>query len=381
MIPSFSIKTVSGLTNVIFESRNGIGWIRLNRPKAINSLQADMVAEIERRLSEWKTDPHIALIAICGEGEKGFCSGGDMRAMYERRHTDILPYAERFFVTEYIADYSIHTYPKPIVALMNGVVMGGGVGLSIGAQFRIVTDSSKWAMPEMNIGFFPDVGASYFLNRFPGYTGRYLALTSEVIGSADALYVGAADRYVSVERWEAFKSALAAEVWSVDGARERLERLIEQYSGGTPTEGTLAALRSKIDLHFHHDTMENILESLRQASAQGDEWASRTIDTLLSKSPLSLKVTLRLLQLGRSRTLQECLAMEVDLALNFMRNPDFFEGVRSVLVDKDRRPGWQHNALQDVRETEVESYFRTPWANERNPLHDAFDIFGEHHGK
>jgi len=229
---------LDNVDSVICEVRNGAGWIRLNRPRAINSLRADMVERMLDQLNRWKDDPDVALVCLEGEGEKGFCAGGDMRALYDLRNGGIEEYALRFFVAEYRMDHLIHRYPKPVAAFMNGVVMGGGVGLSIGASHRFVTDTTRWAMPEMNIGFFPDVGASYFLNRFPGFVGRYLALTSHTIGVGDTIYLNAADCAVEPDRWEALKREFAGRMWTADTAREDFENA---YAGVFPKRNAAVA--------------------------------------------------------------------------------------------------------------------------------------------
>lgn len=364
-------KTANEAESIVAEVSNGVGWIKLNRPRAINSLQADMVETVLALLEAWQADNRVALVCVEGEGDKGLCAGGDMRALYDRRDRDVIAYAERFFATEYRMDELIHRYPKPVVAFMQGIVMGGGVGLSIGASHRIVTESTRWAMPEMNIGFFPDVGASYFLNRFQGALGRYLALTSRTIGPEDVLFVGAGDHYMTNASIESFKQAIRAYSWSMPAAGRQLDELIRQYASRPEAESTLASLRVKIDEHFSGDTVETIMASLADVSTT-DEWADRTAKELASRSPISLKVTLSQLQRGLGKTLRECLQMELGLAMNFMRCDDFYEGVRAVLVDKDRNPRWQAGALESVPPTQVASFFNYDWPSGANPLRAAF---------
>jgi len=373
------VTSLDNVDSVICEVRNGAGWIRLNRPRAINSLRADMVERMLDQLNRWKDDPDVALVCLEGEGEKGFCAGGDMRALYDLRNGGIEEYALRFFVAEYRMDHLIHRYPKPVAAFMNGVVMGGGVGLSIGASHRFVTDTTRWAMPEMNIGFFPDVGASYFLNRFPGFVGRYLALTSHTIGVGDTIYLNAADCAVEPDRWEALKREFAGRMWTADTAREDLKTLMRAYSRKETPPSPLSSLRQQIDRHFCLGTVEEIEASLREAANRGDEWARQTRETLLSKAPLSLKATLRLLQEGQSKTLHECLEMELNLSMNFMNCPDFFEGVRAVLVDKDRQPNWTFASLGQVADADVEALFACRWPDGDNPL--RLDLTARQHSK
>ncbi|MBT2739052.1 enoyl-CoA hydratase/isomerase family protein [Bacillus sp. ISL-7] len=344
--------------SVITEARNGVGWIRLNRPRALNSLNVEMVTAVYKQLKEWKQDSRIALICIYGEGEKGLCAGGDMRTLYDLKENGVEAYAEQFFSTEYPMDYEIHHYPKPVVVYMNGIVMGGGVGLSIGASHRIVTETTKWAMPEMNIGFFPDVGASYFLNQMPGYIGRYLALTANILKASDVLYVGAADYYLESKGWPKLMQAIQEKRWSLDSAQQEMDQLLKQYSPPSPVPSSLlTSMKDRIDQHFQFETIEDIISSLKIAADKGDEWADKTVNTILPKSPTSLKVTLRQLQKGKGKQLCECFDMEKNVAMNFMKCPDFYEGVRAVLVDKDRKPYWNPNSLIDILEEDVERYF------------------------
>ncbi|MFL1999055.1 enoyl-CoA hydratase/isomerase family protein [Lysinibacillus irui] len=355
--------------SVVTEAQNGIGWIKLNRPHALNSLNVEMVAAIYKQLKDWKQDSQIALICIYGEGEKGLCAGGDMRTLYDLKEKGVEAYAEQFFSTEYPMDYEIHRYPKPVVVYMNGIVMGGGVGLSIGASHRIVTETTKWAMPEMNIGFFPDVGASYFLNQMPGYIGRYLALTANIVKASDVLYAGVADCYLESKNWPKLRQAMMEKRWSLDSAEQEINQLLKQYSLSiSPPSSLLSSEQEKIDQHFQFETIEDIVSSLNTTAEKGDEWAEKTVNTLLSKSPTSLKVTLHQLQEGKDKQLYECLEMEMNVAMNFMKCHDFYEGVRSVLVDKDRAPKWNPAVLEDVSEERIASFFHYSWNNEQNPL-------------
>lgn len=364
-------KVANDAASVIAEVTNGAGWIKLNRPRAINSLQADMVETVLAQLEAWQSDERVALVCIEGEGDKGLCAGGDMRALYERKDRDAEAYAERFFSAEYRMDELIHRYPKPVVVFMHGIVMGGGVGLSIGASHRIVTETTRWAMPEMHIGFFPDVGASYFLNRFHGSLGRYLALTSRTIAPEDVLYIGAGDHYVTNENGERLKRAIRENKWAASLAGQQLNELIRQHAEQPEAASTLAALRAKVDEHFGRDTVEEIMASLAK-DAETDEWADQTMKELASKSPISLKVTLSQLQRGLGATLQQCLQMEIDLAMNFMTCDDFYEGVRAVLVDKDRNPRWKSTAPGSVTQDRVASFFSYAWPHGRHPLREAF---------
>lgn len=344
-------------SSILYYIERGVGWLKLNRPQALNALNAEMVERMYETLDAWRTDPRVAFVCISGEGTKGLCAGGDMRFFYDHRNSNVEEHARRFFTTEYQMDLMIHDYPKPIMVYMDGIVMGGGVGLSIGVSERIVTEKTKWAMPEMNIGFFPDVGASYFLNQMPGHVGRYLALTGETIKAADALYVGAANRYMESERWGELIQRIQARDWTVDTAREQLGRLLDSFCSNQTDNSLISLLNEKIDLHFNYETVEEIIVSLDEAARAGDDWAVKTREIILSKSPTSLKVSLRQLQKGKNLSLASCFNMELSLSINFMKSHDFYEGVRAVLVDKDRNPKWNPSELSEVSEENVEQFF------------------------
>ncbi|WP_246096912.1 enoyl-CoA hydratase/isomerase family protein [Psychrobacillus soli] len=342
---------------VVTEVKNGIGWIKLNRPQVLNSINLEVVELITKALEKWRNDDDVIFICLYGEGEKGFCAGGDMRKFYDLKNNDVVSYAENFFTSEYQLDALIHQYTKPIVAYMSGIVMGGGVGLAIGATHRIVTEKTKWAMPEMNIGFFPDVGASHFLNQLPGYTGRYLALTAKVVQASDTIYMGAADYYMESGNWETFQMEMQEKHWSSESIQQELNEFIQSHCSNSPSISQLSIEQEDIDCHFQYETVEEIVKSLQSEASVGNEWAALTVHTLLSKSPTSLKVTLQQLINGKGRSLNECLEMEKNMAIHFMKTADFYEGIRAVLVDKDRSPKWQPDSLEAVSTSDVEAYF------------------------
>ncbi|HJV45341.1 MAG TPA: enoyl-CoA hydratase/isomerase family protein [Bacillota bacterium] len=345
--------------HVLFEINHSIGWITLNRPKALNALSYEMVVEIEKKLQEWKINDDVLLVCLNGSGGKALCAGGDIRALYveNQAHGDAQELARTYLSAEYKMDHLIHTFSKPIVVIMDGFVMGGGVGISIGCSQRLITEKTKWAMPEMNIGFFPDVGASYFLNRMPGYVGRYLALTSETIQAADILYIDAADWYLTSDSLADFLSSLRLQAWQSCSVKETLDELIRSYVGSCPDLSYLQENQNKIDQHFGYDQVEEIMASLEAASLEGCDWAREKLGILQQKSPTSLKVTLEQIIRGKSLSLAECFSMEVELGVQFMRHHDFFEGVRAVLVDKDRNAKWVPSRLEDVTAGEVDGYF------------------------
>jgi len=343
--------------HVLFSiSENGVATITLNRPKALNSLSYDMLQPIGQKLKEWEHDERIALIVLKGAGTKGFCAGGDIKTLYEARSNEVaLQHAERFFEEEYEIDTYIYQYTKPIIACLDGIVMGGGVGLTNGAKYRIVTERTKWAMPEMNIGFFPDVGAAYFLNKAPGYTGRFVALTASILKASDVLFINAADYFMTSDSLPKFLTELESVNWhKEDDVHTNLKEVIRTFATAPNLESELAPSIEVINSHFAFDTIEEIIHSLEKDESS---FALKTKETLLSKSPISLKVTLKQFIDGKDKSVKECFATDLILAKNFMRHEDFFEGVRSVVVDKDQNPNYKYKQLSDVSEEDVNRFF------------------------
>lgn len=357
---------------VLFHVEKGVGHILLNRPKALNALSLYMVDEIGKKLAEWERNPAVTLVIIEGAGEKGLCAGGDMRSFYDKRGDNVEEYALQFFSIEYKMNLALHRYTKPVLAYMNGIVMGGGIGVSIFASDRVVTERSKLSMPEMNIGFFPDVGGSYFLNQMPGQMGRYLALTAHLFNGADAIYLGAADYYIQSEQWNELKSDVQTEDWTQAGNREqvsaKLVRILAKHGTTNLPESPLAKVQDKVDHHFNHHSVADILDSLDRSAAEGDEWAAETANTLRGKSPISMAVALEQLVRGKEMTAADCFRMEMNMSMHFMHSHDFYEGIRSVLVDKDRNPSWNPATIHEVKQEDVEAFFKNPWEGGQHPM-------------
>lgn len=335
---------------------HGVARITLNRPKALNSLTTVILEQIKEKLQQWEKDENVFIVILEGAGGRGLCAGGDIKMLYEAKDSpENMEAALEFFTVEYVTDELIYNFSKPMIANLDGIVMGGGVGLSYGANYRIVTERTKWAMPEMNIGFFPDVGAAYFLNKAPGHLGRYLALTAETITAADVLYINGANAYIPSERLDEFFETLEQTAWRNEDTDDRLKTIIESYNETPENESTLAGVRNTIDEHFKHETVEEIITSLSEDSS---EFAQKTKETMLSKSPVSLKVTLKQLITGEGQSLKQCLDTDFILAKNFMKHEDFYEGVRSVLIDRDRNPQYKYKELSDVSDDFVASFFK-----------------------
>jgi enoyl-CoA hydratase len=335
---------------VLIDRAGSVGRIRLNRPKALNSLTLEMVRKISAALDDFVGDPHVAAVLVTGEGERGLCAGGDIRALYHsgRTGTDL---AETFWRDEYVLNARIKNYPKPYVAIMDGITMGGGVGISAHGSHRVVTERTRVAMPETGIGFFPDVGGTWLLARSPGEIGTYLGLTGEPVGAADAIYAGLADFLVPVATLPGLVEALETLPAGVDG--EYVRTIIEAFatSVGPPP---IQEHRAEIDDAFAADEIATILASLARSDT---EFARKTGATLRAKSPTSLKLTLRLLRLARTSTsLEQCLEREFAAGRKMLRGHDFCEGVRAAVIDKDRNPRWSPAMLDEIGDDDVEAY-------------------------
>lgn len=341
---------------ILLEQRGGLGIITLNRPKALNTLSLGMYRVMDPKLVEWGTEPGVRAIAVRGAGDRAFCAGGDIRAIYDARHhpAGAGDYKADFFREEYRLIQRVHRFPKPYVALMDGIAMGGGMGVSVNGSHRVATERSVCAMPEVHIGLFPDVGATRYLNLCPGRTGLYLALTGARVKAADMLYVGFATHYVPHDRLEALVSALAPVAWRADGERAQVEAVLSRF-GEDPGAAPLQALQPQIDRCFAGDNVEAILTALAQ---DGSDWARETRATIERASPVSIKIAFHQMKLGkRGLDIEAALALEYRMTQHCMAAQDFFEGIRALLIDKDQKPRWQHASLADVGEAEVARYF------------------------
>lgn len=343
----------------ILTGRTGaLGRIRLNRPKALNSLTLGMVRAMARALDRFEADGAVGAVLVTGEGERGFCAGGDIKAIFASRR-DGTALAAEFWREEYRLNARIASYPKPYVAIMDGITMGGGVGLSAHGRHRVVTERTRLAMPETGIGFLPDVGATWLLARAPGETGTYLGLCGEAVGGADAIALGLADALVPSADLPALVAALEA-LPSAAGDSE-VRRAIERFAiAGGPAP--MVGARAEIDRAFAGDAVEAMVDAL---AASTTEFAARARASLAAKSPTSLKLTLRLLRAARAGAgLEACLEREYAAALAITAGPDFREGVRAAVIDKDRRPRWRPATLAEVGEAEIDALLVAPGAGQ-----------------
>lgn len=335
-----------------------VGRLRLNRPKAIHALNEPMCRAMMDALVAWRSDPEVELVLLDHADGRGFCAGGDVRAVAESGKGDGVA-ARSFFHAEYQLNHLLFTYAKPVVSFLDGIVMGGGVGIGLPARYRVATERTMFAMPEATIGLFPDVGGGWYLSRLPGRLGQYLALTAARLDGADARAIGLATHYIPSDALEAVKAQLVADPRNVES--------ILDAATVTPPAAPILAQRAEIDRLFAADTLEEILAALE---ADPGEWAQKTLAGLRSKSPQSCKIALRLLRDGAIRTdFADEMRAEYGLAAHVSMRHDFIEGVRALLVDKDNAPVWDPATPEGVTETMLDTIFAPmPPGEEWEPL-------------
>jgi 3-hydroxyisobutyryl-CoA hydrolase len=361
--------------DVLFNSLYGVRLVELNRPNKLNSLNGSMVRKILPRLKEWEKSQLANIVMLSGAGTKALCAGGDVAALalQNEKGEEGQKASADFFGLEYKLDHLIATYSKPFISVMDGITMGGGVGLSVHAPFRIATERTVFAMPETTIGFFPDVGGSFFLPRLDGEIGTYLALTSERLTGVQNLYAGIATHYFHSSALRNLTARLSELVFSDHASlRERLDLVnstMAEYSTGLPTleEEPIklgGSLRTAIDRCFSYSTVEEIFSALEKETTH-KAWAEKTLETMSQRSPTSLKVTLRQMRLGKSWSISEAFQREHQIAAHFMRHPDFVEGVKARLMSKPpRQAEWQPATLEQVTTDQVDQFFSVPEGEE-----------------
>jgi enoyl-CoA hydratase/carnithine racemase len=355
------------VSTVLSEVRNHIAFVTLNRPAALNALSLEMILLLRAALARYAADPDVHAVLLKGAGDKAFCAGGDIRALYHSfKSSGSLQ--EKFFATEYPLDYLLYSYPKPYVVLMNGITLGGGMGIAQGSRLRVVGERTRMAMPEVAIGFFPDVGGSYFLSRLPGVLGIFLSLTGLQLRGADALYAQLADVYLPPDALHSLEEDLQSLIWSDDHWAD-LRRCVHARAAPDLPDSELSKMRPAIELHFSLPTVAAILSSL-EAERRADyaPWAQQTAALMRSRSPTMLCVTLRQLKIGKDLSLAACFRMELGMAAHCFEQGDFLEGVRAVLIDKDNAPRWQPARIEDVTDSMVDAFFRKRWSEAEHPL-------------
>jgi len=357
---------------VLTEVAGQVGRITLNRPKALNALNLEMVRSLTECLLAWRDDPAVQSVAIRGTDKSGnfggFCAGGDIR-FFHKAAMEGNPELEDFFTEEYYLNHLIHNYPKPYIAFMDGIVMGGGMGISQGASHRLVTGHTKMAMPETNIGLFPDVGGGFFLSRCPGRAGEWLALTGEVLDGPGAIALGLADTLIDSSRLQQCWDALAA----LDSTHVAvLDATIATFSIADHADSTWA--RDQIDNYFSLPTVSAIVSALVHSS---DAWAQQASAMLRKRSPLMLHVALEQVRRARTMSLADDLRMERDLVRHCFttahlartgNNSETAEGIRALAIDKDHAPQWNPRRIEDVTDAMVEPFFASPWPAHAHPL-------------
>ncbi|KVW39092.1 enoyl-CoA hydratase/isomerase family protein [Burkholderia ubonensis] len=377
-----SIPVASDQPDVRAYVANRIGFLELNRPKALNALSVGMIRTLHAALDTWRDDPEIVAVVVYSPHARAFCAGGDVRFFHDAWQRGDRDAVDTFFIDEYSLNHAIFTYPKPYIALMHGVVMGGGMGISQAARhtggLRVVTDSTKMAMPETRIGLFPDVGMSWFLARTRGAIGRYLAVTGATLDAAGALYAQLADVYVPDAALPALLDALRHERF--DSGAQAVECVAAAAAAHkvvpTPDTSALADARAGIDRHFAQPDLVATLASLdaEQDCAAVDGWVEKAAHAMRSQlSPLSMAVSLEVVERARGATMADCLRRDLDLTRSTFARGDVIEGVRALIVDKDQQPAWRFKSIADVDRADVLAMFDSPWTPDTHPLRNLRD--------
>lgn len=337
-------------SDVLFDVQNNLGIITLNRPQALNALSDEMFLQIRNHLKAWEHDASIKAVLVKSNVEKAFCAGGDIRAIYESRNepADIV---SQYFRLEYEINHSIFHFPKPYIALLHGITMGGGVGLSIHGSHCISSENLKWAMPETLIGFFPDVGATYYLSRLPDFIGVYLALTGNSIDAQTALALKLVKKIVPYEKFSALEQQLIQTHFMSEDSGV-VSKIINTFCSSICEKINLPV--EKIAANFCFHSVEEIVEALNK---NNDDWSRETLSQLQKRSPTSLKVAFHQLHLAKTKSLDEVIQMDIHIARTMLDHHDFFEGIRAAIIDKDKNPRWQPAELLAVSDFDVNKYF------------------------
>lgn len=337
--------------DILFTCEKHIGLVTLNRPGALNALNLPMIQALYAQLCAWERDSNIHAVVVHAPGSRAFCAGGDVRAIYHLGHDNHAKKMD-FFEQEYRLNQFIYDFKKPYIALMDGITMGGGVGISLHGSHKVVSEQFSFAMPETGIGFYPDIGASYHLARCPGYMGMYLGLTGNRIGPGDAYGLGLVDYVIASQQFTTILTTLIDTDLSSD-AHKRVNDVLQPQHADVPTI-IIDNFQSRINACFQYKKIDLIMAALQ---AGDSDWHRETYDVLAQKAPLSLHVTCEQLQKAITMSLAECLKMDLCLTSHFMRDGDFIEGVRALLIDKDNTPLWKPARLEDVSGVMIAGYF------------------------
>ncbi len=363
--------------HIICEKQGKLGIITLNSEKSLNSLSVPMIAEIHSVLKEWKESTEISCVFLQGAGEKAFCAGGDVRRLYDaivqRRDEELGEVPKdclEFFVQEYKLDYEIHRYPKPIVVWAHGIVMGGGIGIAAGASHRIVTEKSKFAMPEITIGLYPDVGGTWFLNRMPAGYGLYLGMTGTRLNGDDCLYLGLADYLLNSASKAELLDALVTAEWSTTNEENAgvVTELLKKLGAKDAISSSVAKAHGDFITGFQKVHTVDEFRQLLLSAKNRDEWIESGVKSFEAGSPSSAHIIFEQLQRGKNLSLEDVFRSELNLSAQCTLHPDFAEGVRALLVDKDNSPKWQPATLTEITKSWVDSHFEPLWSEEAHPL-------------
>ncbi|HEY0924918.1 enoyl-CoA hydratase/isomerase family protein [Rheinheimera pacifica] len=374
---------MSGVNDVVLyqelAAQNGkkIGVATLNSEKSLNALSLPMVESLLPKLQAWQADSSISMVLLQGAGDKAFCAGGDIRDLYKAMLAEpstYAPYVEEFFTKEYTLDYLIHTFGKPVLVWGNGIVMGGGLGLMAGASHRVVTVTSRIAMPEMAIGLYPDVGASWFLNRMPAGCGLFLGLTGASINAADAKFIGLADNFLLHERKAALLEKLLAVKWGDTVAlnHQKLSDVLRSEEDQCRTQMPLSNIRphqGAIETLANLESLPAVIASINAMQGE-DKWLQKAKESLAYGSPITAHIVFELLKLGQSKILADSFRLELGLSVQCGKLGEFTEGVRALLMDKDLQPKWQYKTVSDVPQSVIDELFRSPWSANTHPLRE-----------
>jgi enoyl-CoA hydratase/carnithine racemase len=374
----------SPIPELIVETTNRVLFITYNRPQAMNAQSFEMIQALHDIFTKAAADDDIVAVVTQGAGEKAYCAGGDVRGLYGSVTGTGPRVHEEFFRTEYTLNYQMHRFfkntAKPLIALMDGIVMGGGMGVGQPSTLRIVGDKTKMAMPETRIGLFPDVGGTYFLSRCPGAIGLYIGLTSNIINGADAIHAKLADLYFAPDATARFVDALKAQHWraSPEGFLADISSLARAHATTTPASA-LRDLQDTIDTHFAaKPNVQAVIDSLRNVATTHAHhtWAQQTANDILARSPTLLEVTKRQLETGATMTLADCLKRELNMVHAAFDQRDVVEGIRALAIDKDHAPKWNPASLSDVTPASVNAFFAPRWSEQDHPLRDLEKHYG-----
>lgn len=354
-----------------------LGIITLSSPKTLNALSLEMIDPMTAQLQTWANDPEVVIILLQGEGQKAFCAGGDIVQLYQSMCDNPAgpnAFAQTFFSHEYRLDYMLHTYAKPMICWGNGIVMGGGLGLLSGCSHRIVTENTRMAMPEISIGLFPDVGGTWFLNKMPGNSGLFLGLTGASINASDALFTGLADYFLASASQASLISLLASIKWTNDPKNNK-QILTEALKAMADAE---TQERPDAQVEPHMETINNLVKPDNLSATvkaitivtTEDKWLNRGIASLKHGCTVTAHLVYEQLHRGRGMALNDVFRMELSMAMNCCTRGDFQEGVRALLIDKDQRPAWKYQQIEQVPEEWVDAHFNFAWTNEQHPLRD-----------